>query len=120
MRNLGPPGLVTHFLDRELSEFPTVADLFEQPRWRARLEESSAGRSGPVAPTLVYHSTDDEIVPFAFRERLRDSYRAAGTPVRWHPLSGLAHFPAALAGSQVVIAWFDEHFSEPPAISGRR
>ncbi|WP_190816014.1 lipase family protein [Saccharopolyspora pogona] len=121
VRELGAPELVTRFLGRELSDFLDTSGLFEHPRWRARLVESVAGRNGgPVVPTLVYHSTDDEIVPFAFGERLRDSYRAAGTPVRWHPLSGLAHFPAALASSRVVVSWFDEHFSGPSAISGPR
>ncbi|WP_285607428.1 lipase family protein [Actinokineospora globicatena] len=114
--HLGVPDIVTRFLGTRLADFVVDADLVEDPRWRARLAESTAGTGGPVVPTLLYHSADDEIVPFEFGERLRDSYDAAGTPVRWHPLHGLAHFPAALAGVRTVVPWLADRFAEPPGV----
>ncbi|GAA3873645.1 lipase family protein [Saccharothrix violaceirubra] len=110
---LDAPDLVARFLGTRLDDFLTV-DVLDHPLWRERLAESTAGVTGPVVPTLLYHSADDEIVPVAFGERLHERYRAAGTPVHWHLLSDLAHFPAALDSAPTVVRWLDERFAEPP------
>lgn len=50
--------------------------------WAARLET----RRG--LPVLMSHGQDDELLPFAIAEGLRDTLVAAGMPVEWIPFRG--------------------------------
>jgi phospholipase/carboxylesterase len=58
--------------------------------WAARM----ASRRG--LPVFMSHGREDEILPFAVAEGLRDTMNGAGLPVEWHPFGGGHGIPPAV------------------------
>ncbi len=61
--------------------------------WAARMP----ARRG--LPVFMSHGREDEILPFAVAEGLRDALGAAGLPVEWHPFRGGHGIPPAVVGA---------------------
>ncbi len=80
----------TQCIYQELAAYPglrasdvTSPDVVSLPQWRARLAEQELGKIAPRVPMYVYHGTLDNIVPYQFGERVRDSWCARGTSVEF-------------------------------------
>lgn len=70
------------------------------------------------APLLLIHSRDDERIPFAHSQAIRD---AASSPVHLMPIEGADHVgtPEAPGVAQAVDHWLDRHLVTDTGRSGR-
>ncbi len=61
----------------------TYPDFAQQPEVRQRMREQQLGHIPPQVPTYIYHGTLDNIVPYQFGEKLRDSWCDQGVTVEF-------------------------------------
>ncbi len=92
----------------------------ETPAWRARLAENALGSRLPKAPVYMFHSSGDEVLPYAATVQLRQQWCAAGVDLEWHPYRGLKHFQAAIAGAPDAFRWIDDRLRGRPTRSNCR
>ncbi|AKT50972.1 lipase family protein [Arsenicicoccus sp. oral taxon 190] len=84
----------------------TVRDLpWDAPDWACVLDGELLGRRAPVAPTLLYHSLQDEVVPRAVARELRRDYEGRGALVDWLDVDAVDHQRGAGAGAAQALAW---------------
>lgn len=73
---------------RKVSDVTTTNPL-ETPAWIARLNEQKLGATKPTVPTFLYHAWPaDEFVPLPQAVELKNTYCAAGAPIRWRLFLG--------------------------------
>jgi hypothetical protein len=96
----------------------TTSNPLRTQTWRARLAENALGRAAPVAPVYMFHSSTDEVLPFAATVRLRQQWCAIGANVEWHPYRGLKHFQGAIAGAPDALRWIDDRLRGRPTHNG--
>lgn len=82
--------LSTAFTDPNALESPTSLKVFD---------EEKMGNQGGVTqvPTYVYHSMDDDIVPYSQAAAYVDSQCKQGATIHLHSVKGLPHIPAGVA-----------------------
>lgn len=98
----------------------TTSNPMETPAWRARLAENALGTRIPSAPVYMFHSSGDEVLPYAATVRLRQQWCAAGVDLEWRPYRGLKHFQAAIAGAPDAFRWIDDRLRGRPTRSNCR
>ena len=72
-----------------LEQFMGCSHMACPELWAAASPVSHVSRND--APFLIFHGTDDEIVPFQQGERLATKLREAGVKVEFEPLTGEMH-----------------------------
>ncbi len=98
----------------------TTSNPMETEPWRKRLAENALGKSAPAAPVYMFHSSGDEVLPYAATVKLRQQWCAEGANLEWHPYRGLRHFQAAIAGAPDAFRWIDDRLRGRPTQSGCR
>jgi fermentation-respiration switch protein FrsA (DUF1100 family) len=73
---------------------------------RVRLRENVVDDWAPVAPVLVYHSLDDEEVPFGHALLSVERLRSAGGNTAVRPLAGYDHVNSWIQAMPRAAAWF--------------
>jgi pimeloyl-ACP methyl ester carboxylesterase len=97
-------------LGRTIEDLTTTNPL-TRPEWQARIAEQRLGDEAPAAPVLLYHGTDDQIIPFSQGTRLRDAWCAGGTRVEWQE-----HATDHIFGVFIDAApWLDARFKGLPS-----
>ncbi|MFC7614730.1 lipase family protein [Actinokineospora soli] len=92
----------------------TVRDPIAQPDWQARLGENKLGADAPDVPVLLYHSSGDQLVPYAQAKDLHRAYCAAGARVSWREYFG-EHVMGVLTGRAGAVAYLADRFAGKPA-----
>jgi len=113
----------TQCVYQELAGYPgvraadvTSPDVLQLPAWRARLNEQRLGTIAPRVPAYLYHGTLDNIVPFQFGERLRNSWCALGASVEFR--SGpYEHLSGIFIGAPGGVQFLADRFAGKAAIS---
>nr|WP_230202866.1 lipase family protein [Parafrankia discariae] len=73
---------------RRISDY-TTTNLLNTPAWIARINEQKLGSVPPTIPTFLYHGwPTDELVALPQAEALKNTYCAAGAPIRWRTYLG--------------------------------
>lgn len=116
----------TQCIYQELLAYPglrtadvTAPDVMTIPAFRARLAEQQLGKTAPRVPTYVYHGQLDNIVPYEFGERLRDSWCAQGATVEYR--SGpYEHLAGIFLGAPGGVQFLADRFAGKPPVSNCR
>jgi hypothetical protein len=77
-----------------------------QNPFRVRLRHNAVDRWGPQTPVRVYHSPDDEEVPYADALGSVDRLRRAGGDVTVRPLPGFDHVNSWIQAMPRAVTWF--------------
>ncbi len=116
----------TQCIYQELLAYPglrtsdvTSPDFAQLPQVRARLKEQQLGNTAPRVPMYVYHGNMDNIVPYEFAERLRDSWCAQGATVEFR--SGpYEHLAGIFLGAPGGVQFIADRFAGRPPVSNCR
>jgi pimeloyl-ACP methyl ester carboxylesterase len=107
-----------HFFDDILAELPPNAralltssyhaEVLADPRnpFRVRLRQNAVDRLRLDAPVRVYHSPDDEEVPYGDALVSVGRLRSRGTDVTVRPLPGFDHVNSWIQAMPRAVAWF--------------
>ena len=94
----------------------TAPDFAQLPQFRARLKEQLLGNTAPRMPVYVYHGQVDNIVPYQFGERLRDSWCAQGSTVEFR--SGpYDHMAGIFVGAPGGVQFLADRFAGKAPVS---
>ncbi len=88
----------------------TTSNPMEQPDWRSRLAENALGKSAPQTPVLMFHSTKDEILPYAATAALRRTWCSQGAQLDFKTIYGVKHFHGAILGVLPGLKFLDDRF----------
>ena len=93
---------------RELLTPSYYAELTTQPQTplRVRLRQNAVDRWGPDAPVRVYHSPEDEEVPYADALESVNRLRGRGGDVTVRPLPGFDHVNSWIQAMPRAVTWF--------------
>ncbi|MEX5634012.1 lipase family protein [Parafrankia sp. FMc2] len=98
---------------RRISDYTTTNPL-NTPAWIARINEQKLGSVPPRVPTFLYHAWPiDELVARPQAEALKNSYCAAGAPIRWRSYLG-EHGTTILTAQGDAIGFLADRFSGRP------
>lgn len=98
-----------------MDDYTTTPGLMDRPDWAARLDQQKLGSVGPVVPSLLYHSSGDEIIPVATSDALRTAWCNRGSKVTyWRTNTGEHAFTAAVMSPDVT-TWVADRLSGKPA-----
>ena len=106
-----------HFFDDVLAGLPPTARALLKPSYvaslleptsplRARLRQNAVDRWRPRAPIRVYHSQDDEEVPYDDALVSVERLRRAGAEVSVRPLPGFDHVNSWVQAMPRAASWF--------------
>jgi hypothetical protein len=94
----------------------TFADVFRTDpltvaAWRSAALTNSPGDGRLAAPTLMYGSPADELVPYSIQRDVYSAYTGHGSAVEWQTTPPLSHAAADLAWAPVAAAWITARFT---------
>jgi len=78
---------------------------------RAALEENSIDAWATTTPTMIFHGTEDEFVPYQVSENIYNDFQSTGIPasrVVLQPLEGKGHTTGILPAGLASIEWILE------------
>jgi Secretory lipase len=111
---------VSTFPFRHLNEFTISKDPMNEPVAKAILEDNHLGRLTPRAPVLLYHSVNDELIPFASVQALQADWCRAGGHVTLYPDVLSEHSSLAVSGAPLAVGFLASRFAgvDVPATCG--
>lgn len=95
---------------------PVTAYMDEEP-FNSLVNDQKLGNRKPSAPTLVLHSSLDDIVPFEQGKQLAKDWCAKGAKVQFQSLSLPTHIVAIPNTAPYVFPWLEGVFSPLPGPS---
>lgn len=95
----------------------TLDDGLDVQPIRQALSSNTLGNTPITAPTYLYWSTGDAIVPPATQARLFSSYCALNMTVKRTTYGVLDHLTTSVAAVPTAIAWLQQRFNGQPAAS---
>lgn len=106
----GPPGVFGSDSTAAVFTGLTFADVFRTDPltltdWRATALANSPGGGEQAAPTLMYGSPADELVPYRLQRDVFSSYLRLGSAVWWQTTAPLPHGATDLAWAPIADAW---------------
>ncbi|WP_109508737.1 alpha/beta fold hydrolase [Nocardioides speluncae] len=102
------------YAGQSMDSYTTSPGLMNRPDWAARVAEQDLGKIKPKAPTLLYHSQGDEIIPIATSDSLRTAWCGRGGNVTyWRTNTGAHAFTAAVMSPQVT-SWVADRLAGKP------
>jgi hypothetical protein len=111
---------VSAFPFRHLNEFTTSKDPMDEPVAKAVLELNHLGRLTPTAPVFLYHSVNDELIPFASAQALQADWCRGGGHVTLYPDVASEHSSLAVSGAPLAVGFLASRFAgvDVPATCG--
>lgn len=89
---------------KRMSDYTTTNPL-NTPQWQAAIDAQNPGGLRPTAPVLLYHSTNDEIIPYSGASALRQRWCSQGVAVTFWTYYLLGHAATAAYASISVTDW---------------
>ncbi len=108
--------LGTDYAYHSTKDFCTT-DPRPTPAWQKRLGENKVGGVKIQMPALLYHGTNDDVIPYAVGTGLRDSWCALGSSVEWKDYTALtignwlAHISVQSQAAPDAIQWLADRFN---------
>ncbi|MGH3715056.1 MAG: lipase family protein [Micromonosporaceae bacterium] len=93
---------------------PVTAYMDEEP-FNSRVNEQRIGLRKPAVPTLVLHSSGDDIVPYEQGRQMARDWCARGATVQFTTLSTATHVGAIPETANHVFPWLEQRFAGIPA-----
>lgn len=84
-----------------------IADVTDDPAWKAALESNQSGLRVSAAPVLVVHGSADAIVPFASTDLYQARACAVGTKLQIERIEGTDHRSTIPAGREGILYWLE-------------
>jgi acetyl esterase/lipase len=96
----------------------TDPNVLELPNWQTRLRENRLGRLAPVAPVLLHHARQDQLVAFEHSEQLHEDWRALGVDVDLRiTRGGFDHLSGGVAGGPGALDWLAKRIARRAGVS---
>jgi len=95
---------------KRMSDYTTTNPL-STPQWQAAIDAQNPGYLRPTAPVLLYHSTNDEIIPYSGASALRQRWCSQGVAVTFWTYYLLGHAVTAAYASLSVTDWMAARLS---------
>ena len=89
---------------KRMSDYTTTNPM-NDPLWQATINAQNPGGLRPTAPVLLYHSTNDEIIPYSGASALRQRWCSQGVAVTFWTYYLLGHAATAAYASISVTDW---------------
>jgi Secretory lipase len=98
------------YAGKRLSDY-TTSNPLATPQWQTTLDAQNVGGLTPSAPVLLYHSTNDEIIPYSGATSLRRQWCGSGVNVTFRTYVLLGHAATAAVASPTVTAWMADRLA---------
>jgi pimeloyl-ACP methyl ester carboxylesterase len=95
---------------KRMSDYTTTNPM-NDPLWQATINAQNPGGLRPTAPVLLYHSTNDEIIPYSGASALRQRWCSQGVAVTFWTYYLLGHAATAAYASLSVTDWMAARLS---------
>jgi len=102
---------------RRLAEFTTVPNPLDHPVVAPVLAANKLGSAAPTAPTYLYHSIFDELIPYQSAQALRTAWCGGGAKVQFVTDALSEHVVLAVTGAPGALAFLNARFLGFPAPS---
>jgi hypothetical protein len=106
---------VSTFPFRHLNEFTVSPDPLSEPVALTVMEDNHLGRLTPTAPVFLYHSINDELIPFGSVQKLQADWCAKGATVTLYPDAVSEHSSLAVSGAPLAVGFMASRFAGLPA-----
>ncbi|MGQ4600305.1 lipase family protein [Nocardia sp. R6R-6] len=110
--------LVPKYFGARVDDFATVANLLSHPAFRAATAAQELGSSAPTAPTYLYHSITDDVIPVAGFTDLLGRYCAQGATITSVHSMLPSHNPAAIGEAPAAMNFLADRFAGVPVAPG--
>jgi pimeloyl-ACP methyl ester carboxylesterase len=110
------------YVNHSTKDFCT-SDPRQTAAWQKRLDENKVGKVKILMPALLYHGTNDDVIPYKVGTGLRDSWCTLGSTVAWKEYTilslgdWLAHLSAQSTAAPDAVQWLADRFDGKPAPS---
>jgi Secretory lipase len=101
---------VSAFPYRHLNEFTTSKQPLAEPVAMSVLEINHLGRMTPTAPVFLYHSVNDELIPFRTVQTLQADWCRGGGHVTLYADAVSEHSSLAVSGSPLAVGFLAARF----------
>jgi hypothetical protein len=106
-------GILTSYAFKRQADYTTTSPL-ATPAWQARLNENKLGSRKPAAPVLMYHSSDDEVIPLDQAQAAKADWCARGATVQIQTGTG-GHVGGVTAVVAPTASYLADRFAGKPA-----
>jgi len=105
---------VSRFPFRHLNEFTFSKDPLSEPVAKTVMEDNHLGRLTPKAPVFLYHSINDELIPFPSAQKLQADWCKGGGQVTLYADAVSEHSSLAVSGSPLAVGYMASRFAGVP------
>jgi hypothetical protein len=102
---------VSSYPFRHLNEFTVSKDPLSEPVAVTVMEANHLGRLTPKAPVFLYHSVNDELIPFATAQKLQADWCRAGGRVTLYADALSEHSSLAASGAPLAVGYMGSRFA---------
>ena len=106
---------VSRFPFRHLNEFTVSQDPLSEPVAVTVMEANHLGRLTPTAPVFLYHSINDELIPFRTAQALQADWCRGGGHVTLYADALSEHSSLAATGAPLAVGYLASRFAGAPA-----
>ncbi len=110
--------LVLKYTDARVDDFSIEPNLLSHPAFRAATDAQELGASAPQAPAYLYHSTTDDVIPFAGFTALVERYCALGADITYTYSTLPGHNPTAIVEWFGAMNYLGDRFAGVPVAAG--
>lgn len=110
--------IVLQGLFKDINKLSAVRDPFDQPIPKKILDLNKMGRNTPTAPLYIYHSINDELIPYKPVDELVKTYCQKGVSVTYQRDILSEHNLLVGTGAPLALAWLHDRLSGKPAPAG--
>lgn len=94
-----------------------IADVTDDPAWKAALERNQSGLRVSAAPVLVVHGSADGIVPFGSTDLYKARACEVGTKLQVNRIEGGDHRSIIPSGREGILYWLEMRLRGEPVTS---
>ncbi|MGW4367716.1 lipase family protein [Nocardia takedensis] len=110
--------LLPKYAGARLDDFTVAPNVLDHPDFRAALDAQELSSASPAAPTYLFHSTSDNVIPHANFRTLVDRYCALGADLAYRHSWLPGHNPAALGEVTGAMNFLADRFAARPTTPG--
>ncbi|WP_328409015.1 lipase family protein [Nocardia sp. NBC_00403] len=110
--------LIVKYLNARVDDYTIEPNLLSHPSFRAATDPQELGAGAPRAPTYLYHSTTDDVIPVAGFTELLDRYCAQGADISFVYSLLPSHNPTAAGEAAGAMGYLADRFAGVPVAPG--
>ncbi|MFI5778931.1 lipase family protein [Nocardia sp. NPDC051570] len=116
--NLCDDDFLAKYPFHDLDDYTVAPNITDDPRLTAIADTLRLDRQTPPLPTFAWHSTADDVLPYASTAALVRTWCAAGAQITFLTTNTPTHIPAAFPGIAPSIDYLSQRFAGTPAPAG--